>query len=237
MFGVLSFLIHLPFTFHYGLYFGSDMAIVYLVPLRMLKGEFSIYLWGQDYMGLGPVDFITAGLFKVFGPSIPLAGMVNLFAWSVGIGLLVAYVGHCFGKRVMIASGCALAIGVPYFIKFSTQVYGTQYNMIPLAMGGFLWLAVLLVQHGARSWLCVMTGLIMGWHWYADKLVANVWISIGLAFLLMPEGQAFLREFVRSKIAVVTLLAFLIGYSPELLYRAGLITDRYGHVEKAAHFF
>ena len=237
VFGAACFLFHLPFTFRYALYFGSDMAIVYLVPLRLLKGEYSIYLWGQDYMGLGPVDFITAGLFKVLGPSIPLAGMVNLFAWSVGIGLLVAYIGHCFGKRVMIVCGCALALGVPYFIKFSTQVYGTQYNMIPLALGGFMWLAVLLVQRGARSWLCAMTGLIMGWHWYADKLVVSVWASIGLTVVLLPEGRAFLREFVRSRMALFTLLAFLVGYSPELLYHLGVITDRYGHVEKAAHFF
>ena len=236
-FGLLAFLIHLPFTFHYGLYLGSDLAIVYLTPLRMLRGEFSIYLWGQDYMGLGPVDFITAGLFKVFGPSIPLADMVTLFAWSTGICLVVAYVGRCFGKKVMITCGAVLAVGVPYFIKFSTQVYGTQYNMIPLAIGGYLWLAVLLVERGGRSWLCALTGLIMGWNWYADKLVASVWVSIGITFVLFVEGRAFLREFCRSKMAAFTLVAFLIGYSPELLYQLGVITDRYGHVEKGSHFF
>jgi hypothetical protein len=237
LFGFLSFLIHWPFSFHYGLYLGSDLSIVYLIPIRMLQGEFTPYLWGQDYMGLGPVDFLTAGAFRAFGPSIPMEGSIVLFFWAAGVALLVAYVAKHLGRSAGIGSGVALAIGVPYLIKFSTQVYGTQYNMLPLAAGGYLWLAVLLLQRGGRSWLGPLTALIMGWNWYADKLVVSVWASVVIAFALFSDGRAFLREFVRSKMFVLALIAFLIGYSPELLYKAGMISDRYGRIEKPSEFF
>ena len=80
--GLLAFLIHVPFAFRWDLFFQADCAVGYLVMKRMLVGEFPIYRWSLDYCGLGPVELITAGLFAIFGASVPVACLVALGAWS-----------------------------------------------------------------------------------------------------------------------------------------------------------
>lgn len=225
LFGLLNIVLHFPFLFHYALYFQSQNAICFLLPKRMLLGEFYVYQWGSDYGGIGPGDFLTALLFKLFGASIPVAGFISLLYWGAGVGLLAGYFGLCFGKRALIGSGCALTIGMPFFLKYSTQPFGTDYNTTAFFVGAFLWLAVWNLRKGPTSWLTVLTALFMGWFWYAHKHVLVIWASIGLAMLAVPEGRAFLMRFLRSKMALLSLIAFLVGYSPEILYKMGAIDN------------
>src|ERR1700722_14026869 len=121
VFGLLTILVRIPFAFRYDIYFQSSVAPCFLMAKRMLSGEFSIYLWGTDYCGIGPVDFVTAGLFALFGPSIPLACFASLLFWGCGVGLLVAYVGCFWDKRAAVGVGIALTVGVPFFLLYSTQ--------------------------------------------------------------------------------------------------------------------
>ncbi len=226
VFGILAVLIHIPFVFRYDLAFGSGNAQCYLMMKRILHGELYIYQWGSDYTGMGPVDFITALLFAIFGPSIPLSGFVSLLFYGIGVALMVAYVALCFGKRTALFTGCALAIGMPQLLHHTVQPYGNHYPTVLAYLGGFLLLTVWAMRRGPRSWVCALTALIMGWHWYVHKHVIVVWLTIGLGLVAMPEGRAFLRNFLRSRMALFSVVAFLIGYSPELIYKLGFVASR-----------
>ena len=235
-FGGLNILIHIPFLFRYDLYFQSGIAPGYLIPKRMLLGEFPIYTWGTDYTGMGPLEFLAAGLMAIFGPSIPLASFVSLLAWGAGVGLLVAFVGEFFGKGPMMASGAALAIGMPFYLTYNTQPNFSSYSMLPLVIGGFLWLTILILRRGPQSWLCALTALIMGWCWYANKHAVVVWLAAGVALLVMAPGREFLRAFVRTRMLWICVAAFLVGYSPEIFYKLGVIPHE-DRVSDAQGFF
>ena len=194
------------------------------MPKRMLLGEFPIYTWGTDYSGIGPPEFLAAGLMALFGPSIPLAGFVSLLEWGIGIGLLVTFVGRHFGRNAAVGAGCALTVGVPFYLTYNTQAFLTAYSTLPLYVGGFVWLTILILRRGPQTWLCPLTGLIMGWFWYAEKHVVVVWLAAGVALLVMAQGREFLRAFIRSRMFWFSLAAFLIGYSPEILYKLGVIS-------------
>ena len=224
-FGLIYVLLHIPFLSRYDLFLSSGNAQCYLMMKRILSGELYIYQWAGDYTGMGPVDFVTALLFAIFKPSLALCTFVNLLFWGLGISLLVASVGLCLGKRAAIGSGCALAIGMPYFLKFTIVPYGSGYNLTAAYVGLFVWLTILLLRRGPQSWLCVLTALIMGWYWYALKNVLVVWLAIGAAMMALTQGRDFLKRFVRSKMLVFSAVAFLIGYSPEIIYKIGFIAS------------
>ena len=225
LFGLLTVLTHLPFLFRFDLYFQSGLAPGYLIPKRMLShGEFPIYTWGTDYSGIGPSEFLAAGLFALFGSSIPLASFVSLLTWGGGVGLLTAFAGRHWGKGAAIGAGAALAVGVPFYLMYNSQPFLTAYSTLPLYLGGFLWLTTLILQRGPHTWLCPLTGLIMGWFWYAHKHVVIVWLAAGIALLVMPQGREFLRSFIRSRMLWLSAAAFLVGYSPEILYKLGFVS-------------
>ena len=225
LFCAATILVHLPFLFRYDLYFQSGIAPGYLMSKRILTHwEIPVYTWGTDYSGIGPSEFLAAGLFALFGPSIPLAGFVSLLTWACGVGLLVAFASRYWGRTAAIGTGIALTVGVPMYQLYCTQPLLSAYSTLPLYIGGFLWLTILILERGPQTWLCPLTGLIMGWFWYADKHVLVVWLAAGIAVLAMPQGREFLRSFVRSRMLWLSAAAFLVGDSPEILYKLGVIS-------------
>lgn len=236
LFGALNILIHIPFLFRYDLYFQSGIAVEALKCKRIWLGDFSVYTWATDYGGVSPLEFLFTVLFGVFGFSVTLASALGLVVWSLGVGFLVGYVAACFGKRAAIGAGWALAVGVPFFLMYSTQYFGATYDHLPLSIGLFFWLAVLAVRRGPQSRLPILAGLLMGWWWYMFKQVLIVWVSILVVMLIVPEGRGYLSKFLRSRMAIFAAIAFLVGYSPELLYKAGFF-DHEGRKSDATGFF
>ena len=236
IFGLLTILVRIPFLFRYDLYFQSGIAPGYLIPKRMLLGEFPIYTWGTDYTGIGPLEFLAAGLIALFGPSIPLASFVSLLAWGCGMGLLVAFIGTYYGKKEALGCGAALTVGVPFLLVYSTQPNFSSYSMLPLVLGGFLWLTILILRRGPGTWLSALTALIMGWCWYANKHAVVMWLAAGVTLVVMAQGREFLRAFVRSKMLWICVAAFLVGYSPEILYKLNVISHE-NRVSDAKGFF
>jgi hypothetical protein len=236
-FGLLTILIHLPFVFRYDLFMGSDSVKCLLENKRMLVGELKVFDWDADYTGVGPVDLLTVLVIKLLGFSIPLAGLVSLIFWGAGVSMLVACTALVLGKRAAIVGGCALAIGVPYFDKYNTMSIASLYNTTTFFVGLFLLATIVLVRRGPRSWWSIPTAFYMGWHWYYHKGVLIVWLAIATALVALPQGRDFLNRFLRSKMALLSLVAFLIGYSPELAYKAGCIGNRAGVKSLAGSFF
>lgn len=225
--GALTFLPHIPFVLRYDLFFTADMAVFYLQTKRLLLGEFPLYQWGSDYAGFGPVHVVTAAAARLFGDSIVLSGLVSLMFWAMGIGLLVSFIAESFGRASGIGAGCALAIGVPYFNKFATLPYGSTYNLTPLLTVGFIWLAILVLKKGPRSWPVALTAFLAGWTWYMHKQALLIFATVAAAIVLNPQGREFLRQFFRTRMAIIAPTAFLIGYSPEWMFRLGWISSPY----------
>ncbi|MEI6083867.1 MAG: hypothetical protein WCS70_06155 [Verrucomicrobiota bacterium] len=236
IFGALTVLVHIPFVIRYDLYFQSGIAVEALQCKRMCGGELSLYTWATDYGGLSPIQFFGAALFRIFGFSIPLAGLVSLITWALGIALLVGYVAACLGKRAGIGAGISLAVGMPFFLMYSTQYFRATYDHMPLFIGGFLWLTTLSMRRGPQSRLSVLIAFLMGWCWYMNKQVLVVWASIGIVLLLLPEGRKYMASFLRSRFAIFAAIAFLVGYSPELLYKIGFF-DHAGRQGDSSSFF
>ncbi|HTS18172.1 MAG TPA: hypothetical protein VMP11_11410 [Verrucomicrobiae bacterium] len=235
LFGVLTILLRIPFLFRYDLYFQSGIAIGPLLCERILHGEFSIYCWATEYAGITPCEPLVALLFRLFGPSIPLACFGGLFAWSVGVAMLVGYVGWVHGRRAALGAGIALAIGVPFLLMYNTQPM-FSYNLMPLYIAGFVWLTAILVRRGPRSKVAPLIGLLMGYMWYMNKQVLVVWAGIGLALFAVPQGRKFLLGILRSRMVWIMALAFVIGYMPELLYKMGFF-DHEGRSSTTNNFF
>ena len=130
-----------------------------------------------------------------------------------------------------------LAVGMPHFLLYCTQPLSSTYPQADASMWSVLWLTVLLVRKGPQSWLAVFVALLMGWFWYAHKQVLVVWLSIGVTLLAMPQGREFVKKFVRSKMALLAVVAFLVGYSPEIGYKLGWIGDQSERVPDTKRFF
>src|SRR5438552_14200841 len=101
--GLAALIWRIPFILRYDLHFQSDFALFYLMSKRILLGEFPLYAWHQDYDGTLP-QFITAGVFAVFGSSIILAGIVTACLWALAIALGVVFVYRCFDARTAVCA-------------------------------------------------------------------------------------------------------------------------------------
>jgi hypothetical protein len=91
LFGIAAALLRVPFIFRYDLYFQTEGGVHYLMAKRILNGEFPSYFWESDYAGTLP-HFVTAALFAVFGPPIPLALLVSVLSYAGAAAFGVAYV-------------------------------------------------------------------------------------------------------------------------------------------------
>jgi len=121
-FGILSFLLRIPFLFRYDLHYGGDPAIGYLMELRISGGDRPFYFYGQDYMGsLEP--YLGAFLMKLFGASIPLAGAIGLFQWSAAVAIFVFLFTLSTSKFDGFIAGVVAAIGVPYTLTYMTEPF------------------------------------------------------------------------------------------------------------------
>ncbi|HVM63095.1 MAG TPA: hypothetical protein VMV72_19710 [Verrucomicrobiae bacterium] len=234
-FGLLTILLRIPFLFRYDLYFQSGIAVPYLQCKRLMHGEFSIYCWATDYAGITPCEPLAALLFRVFGPSIPLVCFTGLFAWALGVAVLVGYIGRVYGRAAAVGSGVALTIEVPFLLMYNTQPMFT-YSCMPLYIAGFVWLTAILVRRGPKSKVALLIGLLMGYMWYMNKQVLILWASIGLALLVLPQSRKFLASFLRSRMLWGMILAFVIGYMPEILYKMGCF-DHEGRKGDTSSFF
>ena len=98
-----------------------------------------------------------------------------------------------------------------------------MYNTTPYTIGLFFILTTSLLRRGPQSKLCILTAFLMGWHWYFHKSVLIIWLSIGIGLLTMPQGRDFLNRFVRSRMLLFSIIAFTVGYSPEIAFKLGWI--------------
>ena len=223
-FGVLTFLLRLPFLFRYDLFFGSDPGICYLMPLRILQGDRPFYFYSETHQG-STESYLTAFLFKVFGPSIPLAAGQSLFFWSASVAIGVYLLIRATSKFHGIFGGLIAAIGVPYTLIYVTVPYigypGSFFITMLLLLEAFF-----ILEKGPGIGRIFWFGFTIGTGLFVGKqcLPALGASLLALAFLRSPACD--FRKLLRPLWGILGGLGFLAGYWPEILYRWTHVTYR-----------
>jgi hypothetical protein len=212
-----TFLLRIPFLFRYDLHFGGDSATCYLMSRHILQGDRPIYFYGQDYMG--PLDqYLSALLFRFWGPSIPLAGAVTLFEWSLCVGIGVFLVMHLVESAQRPIVVLLAVIGIPYTLHYTTVPMHYALAVFFPMLSSLVMLRIL--EQGATFGRAWTMGLVFGLGWYMDKqcLPGLAAVALTLAWVSTPawdHKQWNLLNF--SGLG----LGCLVGYLPELIFRLG----------------
>jgi hypothetical protein len=223
-FGCLSFLLRLPFLFRYDLHFGGDSATCYLMALRILGGDRPLYFYGQDYQGAAEA-YLAAGLFKIFGPSIPLAGTVSLMEWALAVGIGVYLLMLGTSKFHSIIGGLFAAVAVPYTLHYVAVPYWGYPGGLLLGMMALL-PACFILEKGPTPSRFILLGLISGFGLFVGKQCVPGLTAAFLTLLILKSKFWDWRKWKSPAWTLSTAFGFLIGYSPEIAYRLSHYSTR-----------
>jgi 4-amino-4-deoxy-L-arabinose transferase-like glycosyltransferase len=189
----------------------SDEGAFGLMALHLRHGDWSIFMWGQPYMGTFET-FLIAPFVAILGPSpvaLRLAPMLLGLAFILTTYLLARRI---YSPRVGLASAALLAIGSPFFVVLSVRARGGYVET--LVFGNLLLLLVLAGESpsGRRLVVALLTGLVAGVALWTDLLVAPYLVVAAL--VLWWQRRADLRG--RNGLAVVG--GLLIGAAPAIVY-------------------
>ena len=216
-FGCLTFLLRLPFIFRYDLFFGSDPGICYLMPLRILKGDRPFYFYGETHQG-STESYLTAGLFKIFGPSIPLAAAQSLVLWAAAVALGVYLFTRSTSKFHGIFAGTVAAVGVPYTLIYVTVPYIGYPGSFLITML-LLLQAYLILEKGPAFWSVFWFSFVAGTGLFVGKQCLPALGACLLAMAVLRTPACGFRRLLRPYFALGAAAGLLLGYWPEILYR------------------
>jgi hypothetical protein len=189
----------------------------------LLQGEHPIYLYGQNYMGVGEA-YAGALAFRLFGVSTT----------ALRLGMLACYVGFLVGvcwlaallysRRVALLSLAALILGTPFLVKIELLADGGKAETMALGALSFAlaaWLALsqpddatapprqrrALRLAGYFAW-----GVLTGFGLYTYSIFAPFALTTGLLLWL-----ACRRE-LRGWALAAPLAGLMLGLAPDILY-------------------
>ena len=183
----------------------SDEATVGLMALHVLRGEWTVFYWGQPYMG-SLEAILAAPAIALFGPTslgLHLAPLVLCLAFLVTIYLLGA---RLFSRRTGLVSALLLAVGPPFFVVLSLRALGGYIET--LLFGNVLLLLALHIPRSRRAALSVaaLFGLVAGLALWTDLLVVPYLAVCGALF--------WWRRSLGNRAGVALFAGLLVGASP-----------------------
>jgi 4-amino-4-deoxy-L-arabinose transferase-like glycosyltransferase len=189
----------------------SDEGAFGLMALHLRHGDWSVFLWGQFYMGTFET-FLIAPFVAILGPSpvaLRLAPMLLGLAFMLTTYLLASRI---YSPRVGLASAALLAIGSPFFVVLSVRAYGGYVET--LVFGNLLLLLALAGEspRGRRLVVAALMGLVAGVALWTDLLVAPYLLVAAL--VLWWQRRSDLRG--RNGLGLV--VGLLIGAAPAIVY-------------------
>src|SRR5258708_5974038 len=128
----------------------SDEATIGLMALHLRHGEWSVFFWGQSYMG--SLEAVLAAPFVwLLGPSAFALRLAPLLMGLAGIAALAVLAARLYSPRVALVAAALLAFGSPYFVVLSVRAYGGYVET--LLLGALLLLLALRgAEPAGRSW-------------------------------------------------------------------------------------
>ena len=195
-------------------YIDSDQAVIGLMGIHILKGEFPIYFWGEPYSGTLE-SFVAALCFYLFGISRLTLDLVP-FVFSLVFLLLTWRLGSAIFDRATGLAGLALAAVPPMLLTWHSVLARGNY-IENLVLGNILFLLALrLVRpdlspaaHGRALWVY---GFVSGFAWYMNFQSIHYLIATALFLLWRGQRWLLLRQ------AWIALSAALVGSLPFWIY-------------------
>ncbi len=202
----------------------SEEGTMGLEALHILTlGARPIYLYGQNYMGVGEA-YAGALAYRLFGVStVSLRlGMVAFYALFL---LGVFWLAHqLYPRRVALASLVALILGTPFLVKIELLADGGKAETMALGALMFAlvtWLALNPPtartprrQRALRAAAFFAWGVMAGFGLYTYTIIAPFVLTTGLLLWLTCR-----RELLGPALAL-PLVGLLIGLSPDFVYTA-----------------
>ena len=189
----------------------SDEATFGLMALHVPSGGWSVFMWGQPYMG-SLEAFYVAPFVALLGPS---AFTLRLGLMALGllfIATTAILASRIYSRRVSLATAAVLVAGAPFFVVLSERAYGGYIET--LCFGNALLLLALFggsVRAGNAPSLALI-GLIAGLGLWTDVLIVPY---IAVAFLVLWWQR---RVRWRSRDSLIVFGGLVAGAAPALYY-------------------
>ncbi len=183
-----------------------DEAMVGLLGLRVLRGEYMAFIPAQATLGaLEP--YLLAPLFAVFGASAVIFRVYSLATVAAYIATTGLLARKAFGGRVGILAALLSAFAPPYLLITGLKTWGATAETIVLG-NLLLLLTVHAIDKRAAGWkILTVVGFIAGVMFWTAWLGFYYFVPVGL--LLLWRGRAVLRVGWGS-----ALIAFFAGSFP-----------------------
>jgi hypothetical protein len=188
----------------------------------LLRGEHPIYLYGQNYMGVGEA-YVGALAFRLFGAStaaLRLGMLVCYAGFLVGVCWLAALL---YSRRVALLSLVVLILGTPFLVKIELLADGGKAETMALGALSFAlaaWLALAQPEAGGQpgqrralryagyfAW-----GALTGFGLYTYTIFAPFALTTGLLLWLTSRRE------LRGWALALPLAGLLLGLAPDILY-------------------
>jgi lipoteichoic acid synthase len=180
----------------------SDRALILLMARRFAQGDFSVFLWEQNYMGALEPLLITP--LAAVGLATPVA------AGFVGIALTAALAALSVGlaRRLGGSAWMALlvwAVAPAMVVHHHVALYGARLAATLLAVAAFAWS----LRAGSRgAWIAV--GVLVGIPFFADHLML-LWAA---AVVFVAARRGALRPLALGAVPVVALDMLVSALTP-----------------------
>lgn len=190
----------------------SDQAVVGLMAMHLLRGEWAVFYWGQAYMGILEAMLVAPFLWVVGASSfvLHLAPLCAALAFLVTIYAMGAAI---YSRAVGLVAAALLAAGPAFFVVWSVRASGGYIETLLL---GQVLLLLVLMSSGAKGGSARIAGVI--------GLVAGVAVWTNLLVLPYLVGAAVLAwlrrraDLVHGRNGYALLGGFLLGAGPALIY-------------------
>jgi 4-amino-4-deoxy-L-arabinose transferase-like glycosyltransferase len=184
----------------------SDEAVVGLMALHILHGQFTTFYWGQGYGG-SQEAFVTAPVFFVFGGNwlalrvvpIALMAVAALVVWRIGRRL--------FGEPAGIAAGALLWLWPPYALDWTTHQFGFYASGILYA--ALLLLLALRAASRPTPGRVAVFGFIVGLALWDDTQLVPVVAPI-VAWVIWRRPAVLRHAWLAVPAAIVGALPWLV---------------------------
>lgn len=189
----------------------SDESMVGLMALHVQHGEWTIFLWGQAYMG-SLESLMIAPFLWLFGPS---AWALHLAPTLVGLGYIASVYYLCawlISRTAGLVAAAVLAVGSPFFVVLSMRSFGGYIET--LLFGNLLLLLALrgAFPAGRTPRMVALFGVIIGLALWTNMLVGVYLVAAGM----IAWWQR--RVDLRQRNGVFLLIGSLVGASPAIIY-------------------
>lgn len=189
----------------------------------LLRGEHPIYLYGQNYMGVGEA-YAGALAFRLFGVSTVALRLSMVTCYALFLLGVFALAHLLYSRRVALASLAALVLGTPFLVQIDLLADGGKAETMALGALMFAltaWLALTRAEQDAplsrrqralRSAGFVAWGAMAGFGLYTYTIIAPFVLTTGLLL-----GLTCRRE-LRGWALALPLAGLLVGLLPDILY-------------------